>query len=62
MDIVSIDPNAVYTNKEAMQLLKIRKVLLSKAIHNGEIKPSRVGNKYLYLGKDLLDFLELKKN
>jgi len=58
---VEILPNAVYISREVVHLLHISQDRLLKKVRSGEIVASRAGNKNVYLGKDLLQYLENTK-
>ncbi|KKT49466.1 MAG: hypothetical protein UW41_C0006G0034 [Candidatus Collierbacteria bacterium GW2011_GWC2_44_18] len=53
-----INPNAVYIGTEVRKLLRIGEAKLRKYVHDGTIKASLAGNKFLYIGKNLLQYLE----
>lgn len=58
-----IKPNAVYTTKETMDLLKISESTVKRMLKNGLIRANKVGGQYRILGKELLRLLspELEK-
>jgi len=53
-----IEENSVYTFKEVEKILKITRRTLSKYIEDGRIRNMVFGNKYRFLGKDLLEDLK----
>jgi excisionase family DNA binding protein len=61
--IDEIKPNAVYTTKEAMGLLKISESTAKRMLKNGLIRANKVGGQYRILGKELLRLVspELEK-
>lgn len=61
--IDEIKPNAVYTTKEAMDLLKISESTVKRMLKNGLIRANKVGGQYRILGKELLRLVspELEK-
>ena len=58
---LEILPNAIYTTKETRALLRMGLKKALTLVACGELKASLSGNKYVYLGKDLLDYLERNK-
>lgn len=54
-------PNGVYITKEVMKLVRIGEMKLLDKVRKGEIVASKSGNKYVYLGKDLLSYIESNK-
>jgi len=56
-----IQPLAV-GHKEAARQLAISERTLHSLVKNGEVVPCRIGGRRVYLIKDLISFLESKKN
>lgn len=58
-----IKPNAVYTTKETMDILKVSESTIKRMLKNGLIRANKVGGQYRILGKELLRLLspELEK-
>jgi len=52
-----IKENAVYTTKEAQELLKISSSTMKRLLKKGLIKANKVGKQYRILGKELLRLL-----
>lgn len=53
-----IEPNAVYTYSDLERILDVSKRTLSFYVDKKEIHPIVFGNKYRFLGKEILRFLE----
>jgi excisionase family DNA binding protein len=54
-------PNAVYTTKEAAELLDLSLVTIQKYVREGKIAARRIGDKwYRITGQALLDFMNTK--
>ncbi len=51
---MEIQENAVYTTKEAEELLKVSTSTLMRLIKKGLINAAKVGKQYRILGKELL--------
>jgi len=49
-----IKPNAIYTTKEAGEVLKISQSTMKRMLKNGLIKANKVGVQYRILGKEIL--------
>ncbi|HSV95134.1 MAG TPA: hypothetical protein VLH94_04165 [Spirochaetia bacterium] len=56
--MLEIKSNGVYITKEVMKLIRIGEIELLKRVRDGRIKASLSGNKYIYLGKDLLAYIK----
>lgn len=56
--MLEIKSNGVYITKEVMKLIRIGESELLKRVRDGRIKASLSGNKYIYLGKDLLTYIK----
>lgn len=52
--------DAIYNAKEATNLLGIHRQTLLRKVHAGLIPAKFIGNKYLILGEDLLNFIKSK--
>jgi excisionase family DNA binding protein len=50
-----------YTTKDLMNLLNVSYVTLYKLIKDGKLTPILMGNKYLFLKKDVESFLNEKQ-
>jgi predicted site-specific integrase-resolvase len=51
-----IEENSVYNYKDLEDIFKIKIRTLSKYIKSGVLKPTKFGNKYRFLGSELLRF------
>ena len=51
---MEIKENAVYTIKEAEEILKISKSTMQRLIKKGLIRSAKVGKQYRILGKEIL--------
>lgn len=49
-----IDPNEIYTTREAQSLLKISSSTMKRLLKKGLIKANKVGGQYRILGKEIL--------
>ncbi|MDD5552126.1 MAG: helix-turn-helix domain-containing protein [Candidatus Pacebacteria bacterium] len=49
-----INPNQVYTTKEAQDFLKVSKSTIKRYLKQGIIRAKKVGGRYKILGKELL--------
>ena len=47
----------ILTTTEVVKYLKTSKKTLLKLVHNGEIKARKIGNSYLFLKKDLEEYI-----
>jgi len=56
----NIQPNEVYTTKEAQDFLKISKSTIKRYLKKGIIKANKVGGRYKILGKELLRLVSPK--
>ena len=56
----NIQPNEVYTTKEARDFLKISKSTTKRYLKRGIIKANKVGGRYTILGKELLRLVSPK--
>lgn len=57
---VKIDPDAIYTTKEAMVILKIKsQTTIIEKVKNGELRRSKLGQKVYYTGQDILDYIQM---
>ncbi len=54
----AIEPTAVYTVKEACELLNIPMSTFRILLGRGEIKGKKVGRQWRFLGSTLLDYLK----
>lgn len=54
---ISIKEDALYNNKELCQILCVDDRLIKKYRDNGLLSFHRVGDKYWYLGADIMQFL-----
>jgi excisionase family DNA binding protein len=55
---MGIEPNAVYTVKEAAQLLKMGEATVWRMVKNGEVESIKLGKSRRIRGQDLLSLLE----
>lgn len=55
---VSIDPRAVYDNAAIDMQLNVSAAALRRARQSGELKYAKLGQRTLYLGQWILDWLE----
>lgn len=56
-DKIEVLENATYSNSEAQSILGLKKNAMGERIAKGDLKPSIMGNKYRFFGKDLIDYL-----
>jgi excisionase family DNA binding protein len=56
---IEIQPNAVYRIRDVCEILKVSDVTLQRLVQSGEIRATRVGRVYRFLGRHLLEALEL---
>lgn len=57
---VKIDPDAIYTTRETMNILNIKsQTTIIEKVRNGEIRRSKLGQKIYYRGKDILDYIQM---
>jgi len=56
----NIQPNEVYTTKEAQDFLKISKSTIKRYLKKGIIKANKIGGRYKILGKELLRLVSPK--
>ena len=56
----TINPEELYTSKEAQKLLKISDSTMKRLIKKGIIKASKLGGNYRIFGKELLNALSPK--
>jgi len=63
MENNEIKNNAVYTTKEAQDLLKISESTIKRLLKKGILRANKVGGQYRILGKELLRLIspELEK-
>ena len=54
---INLSPNAIYGNKEIRLILNVEERLIKKYRDNGYLAYHRLGDKYWYSGKDIIDFL-----
>lgn len=55
---MGIEPNAVYTVKEAAQLLKMGEATVWRLVRSGELDSVKLGKSRRIRGQDLLKLLE----
>lgn len=54
---INLSSNAIYGNKEIRLILNVEERLIKKYRDNGYLAYHRLGDKYWYRGKDVIDFL-----
>ena len=54
---MGIDENAVYTPKEAQELLKVSPSTVTRMLKKGLMRSAKVGKQYRIMGKELLRIL-----
>jgi len=52
--MVEIEPNQIYTTKEAKDFLKISKSTIKRFLKKGVIRANKIGGQYRIWGKELL--------
>ncbi len=57
-----INSNAIYTYKQLEKILGVTKRTLSSYVESRKLKPIVFGNKYRFLGSEVLRFLEEMMN
>ncbi len=55
-----INPNEIYTYDQLKEIFLITKRTLSSFVENGELRPVVFGNKYRFLGSEVLRFVNNK--
>ena len=58
---IKIEREKLYTNKDIRTILKVDERLIKKYRNEGQLTFYRYGDKYWYMGKDILQFLERNK-
>lgn len=58
---IKIEREKLYTNKDIRTILKVDERLIKKYRNEGQLTFYRYGDKYWYMGKDILQFLEKNK-
>lgn len=56
----NIEPNKVYTTKEAQDYLKVSKSTIKRLLKRGIIRANKVGGRYKILGEELLRLVSPK--
>jgi len=58
-----IKPNAIYTTKEARELLKISESTIKRLLKKGILRANKIGGQYRILGREILRLIspELEK-
>jgi hypothetical protein len=54
---IHIEPTDVFDNERLLELLGVSEAALIRARRDGRLKHTRQGNKILYLGKWVIDWL-----
>lgn len=54
----AIIPTAVYTTEQVAELLNLDIVTIQRYVRSGQLKAKKTGRKYLFLGQDLLNYLQ----
>jgi excisionase family DNA binding protein len=49
-----INPNEVYTTREAQELLKVSRSTMKRLLKKGLIRANKIGGQYRILGKEML--------
>ena len=57
---MKIEPNQVYTTKEARDFLKVSESTIKRYLKNGIIKAYKVGGRYRILGSEILILISPK--
>lgn len=55
---LSIVRDAVYSMSEVEELINLESRAIGRRVQSGELKASKLGNKYVFFGQDILDFLK----
>ena len=58
---LKIEAEKLYTNKDIRTILKVDERLIKKYRNEGQLTFYRYGDKYWYMGKDILQFLVKNK-
>ena len=58
--MTEINPNEVYTTKEARSFLKISESTIKRFLKKGTIRANKVGERYRILGSELLKMVSPK--
>ncbi len=58
--MAEINPNEVYTTKEARNFLKISESTIKRFLKKGTIRANKVGERYRILGSELLKMVSPK--
>ena len=53
-----INPNQTYDIRDVARLFRVSDLSIRTMIKNGQLPYSKLGNKYFWIGKSLLDWLE----
>jgi excisionase family DNA binding protein len=56
---LEIQPNAVYTLRDACQILQVSSATMMRWLKEGKIPSARIGRGYRFLGSQLLEALAL---
>lgn len=54
VDMATINPNEVYTTREARLILKISNSTVKRLLKRGMIRANKIGGQYRIMGKELL--------
>lgn len=57
LNIMSIDPEQIYTTNEAQEILKVSSSTMKRLLKKGLIRANKVGRQYRVFGKELLRVL-----
>jgi DNA-binding transcriptional MerR regulator len=60
IDKQQIKPDAIYTYSELEKILEISRRTLAFYVEKQEIKPIIFGNKYRFLGSEILRFIKIR--
>lgn len=60
MNMPPIDPNSVYTTKEASEVLKVSSSTMKRLLKKGVIRANKVGGQYRILGHEILRLVSPK--
>ena len=61
-EIHIINENSIYTYADLEEILGLTKRTLSSFVESRELRPIIFGNKYRFLGSEVLRFLEARMN